>query len=664
MHVPPVAAAFPSSAAGTPPEPAAASAPLRRPIAPLPERLISQIAAGEVVERPASIVRELLDNALDAGARRIDIALRQGGVGSIRIADDGCGIAAAQLPLALARHATSKLASLDELERVATLGFRGEALASIASVARLALTSRPAGQPHAARIEGGWHAPRPAAGSFGTTVEVDDLFGDIPARRKFLKSPATEAAHCIEAVRRAALAHPQVGFSASLDERSLLRWTACTDDADHGPRPGWLERARQVLGDTLVEACARIGRASGPLSIIGLAQWPEQASSRAACQYLYVNGRPVRDRALAQALRVAYRELLHGERQPAYLLYLDLAPELVDCNVHPAKAEVRFRDPQAVFSAIVHAVQDAVAAPLAGAEGRAARPGAAAAGGAPHPFAVVPAQAPVPQTRPLALAGRLDAAPAPAALPHALDAWARLYPRTEGEDEAAAPAPQAAELSSSAAAAYQAAARAAGAAAGDDAEDWPLGRALAQLHGIYILAQNRAGLVLVDMHAAHERIVLERLKRQWLDRQLEMQPLLLPATFDATPVELAAAEAARDELQALGLDVAPIGPAQLAVRGVPAALLRADPVRLAREALADCAAGTRVEAVAARVDRLLATMACHGAVRAQRQLALPEMDALLRQMERVERGGLCNHGRPTWRQVTMAELDAWFLRGR
>ena len=602
------------------PQPAA-----RRPIRELPDELVSQIAAGEVVERPASVVRELLDNALDAGATQVSVRLAAGGVRSIAVEDDGAGIPAGELPLALKRHATSKIASLAELEGVATMGFRGEALAAIASVAELSITSRTAEAAHAMRLDGRSGELSPAARGTGTTVEVRELFFSTPARRKFLKTDATELAHALEALRRHALSRPDVTFSLWHDGKAVAQWRAASPD----------QRLADVLGADFAAATRVLDAARGPLAMRGRLGVPEAARARADQQYVFVNGRFVRDKLIAHALRSAYEDVLHGARQPTYVLFLDIAPEQVDVNVHPTKIEVRFRDARAVHQAVRHAAEDALAL---------TRTAAAAAGleAAPAAEALLARMAP-PAWQP----GLSFAPAAPLAAREPLPpAWRAALPEGAGgslrasELEASQPAPA------------------------RDESAWPLGRALAQLGGIYILAENAQGMVIVDMHAAHERIVYERLKAGVGAAALEAQPLLIPATFAASAAEIATAEAQGEALRELGLDVAPLSAGTLAVRSRPAALPDADVAELARSVLAELAQVDSSRVVQRARDDLLATMACHGAVRANRKLTLEEMNALLRDMEHTERADQCNHGRPTWRQVTLKELDGLFLRGR
>ncbi len=593
----------------------------RRPIRELPDELVSQIAAGEVVERPASVVRELVDNALDAGATDIVVRLAAGGIRAILVEDDGVGIPASELPLALRRHATSKIGSLEELENVATMGFRGEALAAIASVAEVSIASRTADAPHAQRIEARSGELAPAARATGTSVEVRELFFATPARRKFLKSEATELAHCVEAVRRHALTRPDVSFTVWHDGKLSQQWRRASAE----------QRLRDVLDDEFVAASRDVVLEMGVLRIRGRAGLPEAARSRADQQYVYVNGRYVRDRLIAHGVRSAYEDVLHGARQPSYVLFIDIAPSLVDVNVHPTKIEVRFRDAREVHQAVRRAVDAALAISRAGE----ATPMAATPEVAPSPSAAFPPARPWPPTPPqqaslgLQQAAVLFAQEAPVAWTAPAAAAAESVPLPAGE--------------------------------------WPLGRALAQVAGVYILAENAQGLVVIDMHAAHERIVYERLKASLAHRDdgaIESQPLLIPATFAATAQEIATAEQQTATLQRLGLDVSPLSPGVLAVRARPAALAGGDVVELARSVLAELAQYDASNVIQRAQHEILATMACHGAVRANRQLTLEEMNALLRDMERTERADQCNHGRPTWRQLTMKDLDALFWRGR
>lgn len=601
----------------------------------LPDLLINQIAAGEVVERPAAALKELLENALDAGATQIDVDVVQGGIKRLRVADNGRGIDREDLPLAVARHATSKITSVLDLEAIASLGFRGEALASIASVSRLALVSRAAGKPHAWRIdvEGGTASViAPAALAAGTSVTVEELFFNTPARRKFLRTDATEWGHCDEAFRRIALAHPVTAFTLQHNGRVTQRLTAAGRQA----------RVEQLLGDEFVAQSARVEVSAPDISLTGFAVRPAHATQRAA-QYCFVNGRFVRDRVLQHALREAYRDVLHHDRQPAYALWLTIDPRRVDVNVHPQKVEVRFRDAGAIHQFVRHAVERALAANAA------EQP----ANSATERLGLVAAQ-----IQPAFGRGE-DAMRVPGST------WGGAS--THGAQAALAwpsrdvPGGTAAEPSAFYAKLFGTRDDAAPALPGDDAH--PLGFALAQLHGIYILAQNRAGLIVVDMHAAHERIVYERLKTSF-NASLPVQPLLVPATFAAEPLEVATATDNADALEALGFALSAIGPATLAVRGVPAPLADADPVTLARAVLHDMREFGGSAALTARRDEMLSSMACHGAVRANRALTVPEMNALLRQMEATERAGQCNHGRPTWYQLPLPDLDRLFLRGR
>ena len=630
-----------------PPTPVRAAPPAAgRRIRELPDELISQIAAGEVVERPASVVRELLDNALDAGARQITVRLVAGGVRSIVVEDDGAGIERPDLPLALKRHATSKIASLAELESVATMGFRGEALAAIASVAEMTLTTRTAEAPHAWRLHARSGELVAAARGIGTTVEVQELFFSTPARRKFLKTDATEFAHAMQAVRRHALARPDVGFAVWNETRLAAQWRPAA------PAQRWAE----VLGADFEAASRAVLAERGPLRLLGRAGQPEAARARADLQYLFVNGRFVRDRLLAHAVRSAYEDQLHGTRQPAYLLFITLAPELVDVNVHPTKIEVRFRDGRAMHQAVRQAVEDALAPSRVVGE----PPAPAAAPGLQEQAAPMPMPGHMPGWQP-----SLHLTEAAPAVHEAAPAWRAGEWRTpQGSGGLAAWA----GLRDPGEAAAQTSGPAAVRQTQDQAQNmpaWPLGRAVAQIGGVYVLAENAQGLIVVDMHAAHERIVYERLKRDASTSDaLPAQPLLIPLTMAATAAEIATAEAEADALRALGLDVGVLAAGTLVLRSRPAALPDADLAELTRSVLAELQEAGASRVVQRARDDILATMACHGAVRANRRLTLEEMNALLREMETTDRADTCNHGRPTWRQVTMKELDALFLRGR
>jgi len=630
-----------------------------RPIRELPDELISQIAAGEVVERPASVVRELVDNALDAGASQITVRLQAGGVRLISVEDDGHGIPRHDLPQALKRHATSKIASLSDLESVGTMGFRGEALAAIASVAEVSLLTRVDTDP----VPHGWLLNarsgelEPAARQRGTTVEVRELFFATPARRKFLKTDATELAHCVESVRRHALARPDVGFAIWHDGRLVAQWRAVATPDTGAPSAalaGLKQRLADVLGSDFVEQAVPVAWPAEPgpstaVQVWGWAGVPDAARSRADLQFTYVNGRYVRDKVIQHAVRSAYEDVLHGQRQPVFALFIALDPTRVDVNVHPTKIEVRFRDSREVHHAVHQGVQGALAAPRAGAA----------------PVAS-PVAAPTLPSDPLHSA-RQDRLVFGATSPsEAAPAW------SGPPDTGGVPVNDVAALWQPGAATGPSIAAAAPALPPSPPQplpdgDWPLGRAVAQIQGVYILAENAQGLVIVDMHAAHERIVYERLKQQLDAQSVPMQPLLIPATFAATPTEVSTAETATEVLARLGLEVTALSPRTLAVRAVPTTLAQGNPVELARSVLAELAelAGVDAASVVQRAQhKLLATMACHGAVRANRRLTLDEMNALLRQMEITERSDQCNHGRPTWRQLGMRELDALFLRGR
>ncbi|MDO9359467.1 MAG: DNA mismatch repair endonuclease MutL [Polaromonas sp.] len=623
----------------------------RRPIRELPDELISQIAAGEVVERPASVVRELVDNALDAGARQITVRLLAGGVRLISVEDDGGGIPRDELAVALRRHATSKISSLQDLESVGTMGFRGEALAAINSIADMSLLSRTDGDAeaaHAWQLDGRSGELRPVARSRGTTVEVRELFYATPARRKFLKTDATELAHCIEAVRRHALVRPDVGFAIWHEGKLVEQWRACEGASAQEAHD---QRLADVLGNELLAQSVAVDYRSGSLHITGRAGIPDAARARADQQFAYVNGRYVRDKVMTHAARSAYEDVLHGHRQPVYALYVTMDPTRVDVNVHPTKIEVRFRDSREVHQAVRHAVENALAAPRAAAAAQAMpngivpgsfepnRPSAYAPWaqpainfGADQPFRENPRVSDFEALWPSAPASTVPAGSSEG--PSPAQTWAAPV-RTDTES---APLP---------------------------AGDWPLGRAIAQLQGIYVLAENTQGLVIVDMHAAHERIVYERLKSQMdSSTAIASQPLLIPASFAATPQEVATAEAAAYTLQALGIESSPLSPRTQAVRAEPTSLAQGDAVELARSVLAELAQHDASTVIQRAQNELLSTMACHGAVRANRKLTIDEMNGLLRQMEATERSDQCNHGRPTWRQVSIRELDSLFLRGR
>jgi DNA mismatch repair protein MutL len=613
----------------------------RRSIRELPDVLISQIAAGEVVERPASVVRELVDNAIDAGARQITLRLLGGGIRLISVEDDGCGIPAQELAVALKRHATSKIVNLQDLESVATMGFRGEALAAINSVSEMSLSSRTEEASSAFILDGQTGEVKPAARAIGTTVEVKELFFSTPARRHFLKSENTELAHCIEAVRRHALVRPEVSFAIWHEGKIVAQWRS------HPGEAGWNQRLADVLGEEFVASSVNIDFRSGPVHVRGRAGTPDAARARADQQFAYVNGRFVRDKVITHGARSAYEDVLHGHRQPVYVLYLQMAPTRVDVNVHPTKIEVRFRDSREVHQAMRHAIESALAVP------RAQLLSPTSAIEQPNAASTASSSAPAQNTwaqRGMAFgANRLNEDPA-RAMADLKALWSNP-PQVEEESPAGF---------SSAKIQLQTAP----AVASQGEHEWPLGRAIAQLQGVYILAENTQGLVVVDMHAAHERIVYERLKQQLDTTQITSQPLLIPASFSATPQEIATAESCADVLMQLGLEVSALSAKTLAVRAVPTPLAQGDCVELARSVLAELAQHDAATVVQRAQNEILATMACHGAVRANRKLNLDEMNALLRQMEATDRSDQCNHGRPTWRQVGMRELDALFLRGR
>jgi DNA mismatch repair protein MutL len=585
----------------------------------LPDQLVNQIAAGEVVERPASVVKELVENSLDAGARSIDVAVEQGGVKKIRVTDDGSGIHPDDMALALSRHATSKILGLDELDRIATMGFRGEALPSIASVARLSLISRRRG------VSQGWRVGpddglAPAAHPEGTTVEVADLFYNTPARRKFLRTERTELGHIEQVVRRLALARTDVAMRLSHNRRETLRLAPAADQgqAEH--------RLRSLLGAGFVDHSLHFSHEAVGMRLRGWVALPTFSRSQADMQHFYVNGRMVRDRLVTHAVRQAYSDVLFHGRHPAYVLFLEVDPVLVDVNVHPTKHEVRFREGRLVHDFLFRTLHEVISdtRPAAG------EPVPAVSAGAPA--AVLPSEGEQPEAQqsPLALGVRESVAS------YRLDFAAQQPATRPGSPPGEAPAQEAP----------------------------PLGFALGQLSGVYILAQNAQGLVVVDMHAAHERVTYERMKAALEGEGIRRQPLLVPVPVRVSPREVALAEDHGAVLAAAGLELDTLGGETLVVRALPVHLQGADAERLLRDVLSDLAVHGTSERIQRETLDVLATMACHGSVRANRRLTLEEMNALLRDMERTERANQCNHGRPTWVQVPLGDLDKWFKRGQ
>jgi DNA mismatch repair protein MutL len=627
-------------------------------IALLSQRLANQIAAGEVVERPASVVKELLENSVDAGAARIDVEIEQGGSKLIRIRDDGQGINKEDLALALSRHATSKIADLDDLENIASLGFRGEALASISSVSRLLLASRSVD----ATDSGGWQVEAagqemtptlaPAAHPQGTTVEVRDLFFNTPARKKFLRTENTEFGRIDEVVKRLALSRFELAFSLRHNQRTVHQLQAAQSMQEKQRRIGL------VCGPAFLEHAVYIDIEASGLRLWGWVCLPTFSRSQPDLQYFYVNGRVIRDKLVSHAVKQAYRDVLFHGRHPAFVLYLELQPALVDVNVHPTKHEVRFRDQRLVHDFLFRSLHKALAdvrpadhMEPAGAAAETATPGHGGADATVHQVPLglrldestgelyAPSDAPV---------GARPAGPSP---------WGSAASGPAAGDRGGwrtAPSPAAALAEQSAL--YQ--------RLSEDAEVPPLGYALAQLHGVYILAQNQHGLIVVDMHAAHERITYEHMKTASDNQSIKAQPLLVPISIAVSQAEAACAEAQADELAALGFDIARVADESVIVRQVPSILARADIEQLVRDVLADVREHGRSERISAYRDELLSTMACHGSVRANRQLSVAEMNALLRDMERTERSGQCNHGRPTWVYQSMSDLDKLFLRGQ
>ena len=607
----------------------------------LPDTLISQIAAGEVVERPSAVVKELLENAIDAGATQIDIRLENGGIRRIAIRDNGCGIPSEQLQLALTRHATSKIASLEDLEKVATLGFRGEALASIASVADMTLQSRTAEEPHAWQIRGNdpSRTLTPSSGARGTLVEVHELYADTPARRKFLKSEQTEYGHCAEIVRRIALSQPGIRFTLSHNGKITAQY-----NADNLP-----QRCNQILGDTFSQTQLpvdiTVGEGKDSLSLNGFIGLPTTSRTRGDMQYFYVNGRFVRDRLLTHAVRAAYEDVLHGNRFPVYILYLTLDPSRVDVNVHPAKIEVRFRDSRSIHHFIYQSVSRMLAQTMEPAQNTEENPSRTT-------LPISPEREPV--------SWRSVPPPARFRIGQKTESYGTLFRETIRQTHET---PSTHSLPAQTGDGFDSVQKT-GETNPDRTEDFPLGFALAQLHDIYILAQNRQGLVLIDMHAAHERIVYEKLKKALDDKNLETQSLLIPITLKISEVETGIVAESRETLLELGFDISIMSPGSIAIRTVPVLLKQADIPTVIHNILRDLHEYGSSRIALEKRNELLATVACHNAVRANRTLTVPEMNALLRQMEITERADQCNHGRPTWTQLALSDLDALFMRGQ
>ena len=595
----------------------------------LPDLLINQIAAGEVIERPASALKELMENSLDAGASEIAVQLEAGGVKLLRVRDNGRGIAAQQLPLALMRHATSKIASLDDLQRVASMGFRGEALASMAAVAHVALISRNAEVEHAWKVEavdGTLSAAVPAAHAPGTSVEMRELYFNTPARRKFLKSEATEFAYCEETFKRIALSRPDVAFS--LQHNARMVWQLPPANI---PSPEALQqRITAILGKEFAQNAVQIERQAAGLHLYGTVTQPAYSKATRDSQYFFLNGRFIRDKVVAHAIRQAYQDILHHQRHPAFVLFLDMPPELVDVNVHPAKSEVRFRESQSMHQFIFHTLQQALSGPISTMSptmgetpAEPAMQTSAWAGQGMHLQQAMPLHT---AAQPLAFYETMFGSQH-----RSTEQRMELTPAMEAAADSCIP---------------------------------PLGFALAQLAGIYILAQNQHGMVVVDMHAAHERIVYEKLKIALDGQQIPTQPLLIPVTFQADTLDVATTEEEQVALHTLGFDIAPLSPATLAVRAMPAMLKQSHAEAAARDVLQELREFGASRALTERRNELLGTLACHAAVRANQELTLTEMNHILREMENTERSGQCNHGRPTWFQMTIADLDKMFMRGK
>ncbi|MDO9011596.1 MAG: DNA mismatch repair endonuclease MutL [Gallionella sp.] len=652
----------------------------------LPDLLINQIAAGEVIERPAAALKELLENSLDAGATDISVQLENGGIKLLRVRDNGCGIAKDQLALALMRHATSKIASLDDLQNVASMGFRGEALASMAAVAQLTLSSRTANDAHGWKVEaldGRLDEAAPASQPQGTTVEIRELYFNTPARRKFLKSDATEFAHCEEAFKRIALSRPDVGFSLQHNGRTVWQLTtglhpqrvgravpaadaatATLRRAERGAEErglddgGWmqnaaLKRVAALLGDAFGNAAVPVSRSAAHLTLHGLAALPAYSRSTRDAQYFFVNGRFVRDKVASHALRQAYQDILHHQRHPAFVLFLEIPPEQVDVNVHPAKSEVRFRESQGIHQFIFHTLQQAlsvsVASDIPDSSFPRKRESSSMADNMDSRFRGNDSFSNFQQQKIPLNAAQLNAT---------YQVWEAQTASGKWKAESGDAVSNEREILNGTTTDHSPLTT-------DHYPDSPpLGFALAQLSGVYILAQNAQGLIVVDMHAAHERIVYEKLKTSMDAEQIATQPLLIPVCFQADTLDVATVETEQAALDRLGFNIAPLSPTTLAVRAMPALLKQGEAEAAAREVLHELREFGASRTLTERRNELLASLACHGAVRANRILSVTEMNALLREMEQTERSGQCNHGRPTWFALSMNELNKMFMRGQ
>ena len=613
------------------------------PIQVLPSELVDQIAAGEVIERPASVVKELVENSLDAGATKVEIDIEHGGIGLIRVRDDGYGIPARELPIAISRHATSKIASLDDLESVATLGFRGEALPSIGSVSRLRLTSRPEDADHAAQISvdgGAVSEVKPSAHPSGTTMEIRDLFFNVPARRKFVRSDSTELGHIARLVERLALSRFDVGFRLRNGEKVVLDTPGVRVPAGANAEQA---RLAAVLSKEFTAQALPIRHAAGPVEISGWIGLPTASRAQPDQQFWFVNGRSVRDKLLMNAVRVAYRDVLYGGRHAAYVLYLTLDPKLVDVNAHPQKLEVRFRDSRQIHEFVFRSVErvlagtkpDAAVAPAADAMAAWGREGML--GGAGDSAVAADGAAPG------------HHANGAVAYPSAGFRWGNGGGRGPTDVLWVAQAMHREHLSTQ--------------SVGADG-DHPLGMAIAQLHGIYIVAQNREGLVLVDMHAAHERVLYEKMKAEYAESAAASQQLLEPIVVELKPHEVDEVLESREDWERAGFELDSLGPTRLALRRVPAMLIGQNIAEIVRSVVRDLGSDSDAHHLEGAADKFLGTLACRMAIHAHRRLTVPEMNALLRQMETTDRANQCNHGRPTWTRLSLGELDALFLRGR